>query len=107
MRYPDDYIWGYPGFPSLTVPYGMANDFHFPVHLSILIIAANEMWEEQHYLWSKAALMTLIYQTVIISATRGAYSIDLVAAYLFGHFHWLLATKLCYYIDVLVFGNSF
>jgi hypothetical protein len=45
IRYPKDYIWGYPGFPSITVPYGMANDFHFAVHVGLIVVSANELWD--------------------------------------------------------------
>ena len=38
IRYPHDYLWEYPGFYSLTVPYGMSNDFHFSVHIALLLV---------------------------------------------------------------------
>ena len=38
VRYPEGYAWKYPGFYSLTVNYGMANDFHFTVHVSLMLI---------------------------------------------------------------------
>ena len=107
MRYPTDFIWGYPGFPSFTTPYGLANDFHFAVHVSLSILAANELWTVKYYNWSYLALVTSVTQTFLALSTRGAYSIDIIAAFLFGHFFWLVGEKLCYYIDVSIFGNCF
>jgi len=106
IRYPSDYIWAYPGFPSITTPYGMANDFHFAVHVGLTVVTANELWEVKYKHWSILALITACFQTVLALATRGAYSIDIAAAWIFGYFFWLVGGRLCYYIDVLVFGNS-
>jgi len=33
MKFPEGYIWEYPGFPSLTVPYGRTNDFFYSGHI--------------------------------------------------------------------------
>ena len=38
-RYPEGFIWEYPGFYSFTVPYGMNNNFHFTVQVALLLIA--------------------------------------------------------------------
>lgn len=39
--------------------------------------------------------------------TRGAYIIDLFAAWIFGHFFFVVGEQLSYYVDVLVFGLTF
>ena len=39
IRYPENSLWQYPGFYSLTTPYGMANDSHFTVHVSLIYVA--------------------------------------------------------------------
>jgi hypothetical protein len=51
------------------------------------------------------SLATALLQSVLGLATRGTYAIDIAAAWIFGHFFWLLAARLSYYIDVLVLGN--
>lgn len=38
MRFPDGYMWNYPGFPSLVVPYGATNDFFFSGHVGCATI---------------------------------------------------------------------
>lgn len=39
--------------------------------------------------------------------TRGAYIIDLFAAFIFGHFFFVVGEQLAYYIDVKIFGLTF
>lgn len=42
IRYPEGYLWEYPGFYSLTIPYGKANDFYFAVHVGMFVIIFHE-----------------------------------------------------------------
>lgn len=84
----------------------MANDFHFNVHVGLLVVSANELWDVRMKHTSVLALAVAILQTVLALATRGSYSIDIAAAWIFGFFFWLVGARLSYYIDVLVLGNS-
>jgi len=43
MRYPDGYLWQFPGFYSVSVPYGMANNFFFCPQLGLCVIIACEL----------------------------------------------------------------
>jgi len=40
---PPNMIWHYPGFPSLLVTYGVANDYFFSGHTSIAVFGATEL----------------------------------------------------------------
>ncbi len=40
---PPDAIWHYPGFPSLLVTYGVANDYFFSGHTAIAVLGATEL----------------------------------------------------------------
>ena len=42
MEKPTGYIWEYPGFPSLVVPYGATNDFFFSGHVAGQVISILE-----------------------------------------------------------------
>jgi hypothetical protein len=35
------------------------------------------------------ALVAIVYQSILILVLRGAYMIDVFAAFVFGHFFWL------------------
>ena len=92
---------------SLTTPYGMENNFHFTVHVSVLIIAYNEFSRMGFYMIAKFALFVAFYQSVMALACHGAYSIDIMGALIFGYFFMILGERLSYYIDVKVFGITF
>lgn len=42
MKKPAGYIWEYPGFPSLVVPYGPTNDFFYSGHMGGSLISTLE-----------------------------------------------------------------
>ena len=42
MKFPEGYLWDYPGFYSLTVPYGSTNDFFYSGHVGCCMICALE-----------------------------------------------------------------
>lgn len=107
MRYPDGFAWTYPGFYSLTVSYGMTNDFHFTVHVALMILIYRELEAMGYNVVSKLVFAFAVTQSFVAIVLRGAYSIDIFAAFIFGFFFWHLGNYLSYYIDVCVFGLSF
>ena len=106
-RYPDGYLWENPGFYSLTTPYGASNDMHFTLHVCLLYVIFHELRTVKLYTLATIAFFTFIYQTCMVLFTRGAYIIDLFAAVIFGHFFFVVAEQLSYYIDVKIFGLCF
>ncbi len=42
MRYPDEYLWEFPGFFSLTLHYGVRNDFYFSSVVALGVINFSE-----------------------------------------------------------------
>ena len=92
---------------SLTTPYGMENNFHFTVHVSLLLVACLEFRELGFHRLAQLALFVTLFQSVMALACHGAYSIDIMAALMFGYFFMILGEKLSYYIDVKVFGLTF
>ena len=44
MRTPQGFYWEYPGFYSLTVPYGWTNDFFYSGHIGACILCLLEFW---------------------------------------------------------------
>lgn len=107
MRYPDNMIWDYPGWYSLTVSYGAANDLHFSVQVALLVAIA---WEYYTMRWFKLTGLTFIAlfsQMFLLLALRGAYSIDVFGGLVFGHYGWTWAYHYSYLIDCNVFGLTF
>lgn len=107
-RYPDGYLWENPGFYSLTTPYGASNDMHFTLHVALLYVIFQELRTlELHWLAPTIAFVIFLYQAAVALTTRGAYIIDLFAAFIFGHYFFVVAEQLSYYIDVGIFGLTF
>ena len=106
MRFPETSLWGYPGFHSLLIEYGPTNDTHFTLQIAIMVALCAEYRALRSRMFFVALLAT-VYQSIIILVLRGAYMIDVFAAFVFGHFFWIAGQSLSYYIDVKVFGLLF
>jgi hypothetical protein len=106
MRFPETSLWHYPGFYSLLVEYGPTNDTHFTLQIAVLVALAAEYRALRSKLFYLAVFAT-VYQSILILVLRGAYMIDVFAAFVFGHFFWIAGQWVSYYIDVKVFGMLF
>ena len=106
-RYPEGYLWENPGFYSLTTPYGASNDMHFTLHVALLYVLFQELRTLKLYWVATAAFFVFLWQAAMALTTRGAYIIDLFAAFIFGHYFFVVGEQLSYYIDVSVFGLTF
>ena len=107
MRYPDGYLWDFPGFYSITVPYGKTNDFFFSGHIGCCVI---QIFEFNAIGWKKLAhfsAITMVLQFCLMICLRGHYFIDLVSGVIFGHYFWMNAEKYSYLVDVYIFRIPF
>jgi len=104
MEMPAGYLWDYPGFPSLTVPYGKTSDFFYSGHVGACVIQFLEFRSGGWKYWSMFALFSMIAQMFLMVVLRSHYSIDLLAAVIFGHYFWIQAEKYSYLIDWCIFG---
>lgn len=107
IRYPEGYLWDFPGFYSITVPYGKTNDFFFSGHIGCCMI---NFCEFSAIRWNKMAnfsFFTGVLQATLMISLRSHYFIDLVAGVVFAHYFWLLSERYCYLIDVKVFKIPF
>jgi len=57
MRFPDDYEWEFPGFYSLSVPYGNNNTFFYSTSVGLCIINACEFKAYRSY---KLAILSVV-----------------------------------------------
>ncbi len=99
MRFPEGYIWGYPGFPSLVIPYDKTNDFFFSGHVGGALIASLEYRANGHFYIFLFGLFTMACQFFMMVCMRGHYSIDLFSGLIFGLFFFLIAVKIAPYVD--------
>lgn len=107
MRYPDGYLWDFPNFYSVTVPYGKTNDFFFSGHIGCCVINFFEYKSQGWYKFAAFSFITMIFQFSLMIFLRGHYVIDLISGIVFGHYFWLLAEKYSYLIDVKIFRIPF
>ena len=103
MRYPDGYLWDFPGIYSMTVPYGSTNDFFYSGHIGCCMLCFLEFRASKWTHWAYYSLITMIAQAMLMIALRGHYVIDLISGVIFAHYFWMLSERLSYLIDVKLF----
>ena len=101
MRFPEGYLWRYPGFPSLVVPYGATNDFFYSGHVGGALVMTLEYRVLATELVNHKMMMrgmqifgylTIICQIFLMIFLRGHYSIDMITGLIFGHYFHMLAS---------------
>jgi hypothetical protein len=103
LKFPEGFIWEYPGFPSLIVNYDKTNDFFYSGHVGMPLIAALE-WRKNGY--TKPVIFcvfTSCFEAFMLFIGRVHYTIDVIAGVAFAHYFymindWLFST----YIDKML-----
>src|SRR5215471_16044885 len=73
---PPGIIWHYPGFPSLLVTYGVANDFFFSGHTAIAVFGAVELARLQRTWITVCAILLVLFELAAVIALRAHYTMD-------------------------------
>ena len=103
MRIPENYLWDYPGFPSLSVSYGKRNDFFISGHVCMCLLSFCEFSALNLPLLANYSLLTLFFELFLLISVRRNYIIDLLIAFILAHYLWILAESWSRHIDVSVF----
>ncbi len=74
---PAGMIWHYPGFPSLLVTYGVANDFFFSGHSAVAVLGAVELGRLGRPWLRVAGVALAIFEVVVVLALRAHYTMDI------------------------------
>jgi len=90
MTYPPDYIWGYPGFPSIAVDYQKDNDFFYSGHLGFVVIMALEYRRQKQLFWLCFTMIAGGVNFLILLSTRCHYCIDLFIGMVMGHYCYIV-----------------
>lgn len=77
---PPDIIWHYPGFPSLLVTYGVANDFFFSAHTAITAFAATEITRLRRPWLTALAVAAVAFEAAAVLVLRAHYTMDVFTA---------------------------
>jgi len=86
MKFPEGYIFGWPGVYSLAVPYAKTRDFFFSGHLGFATIATCEFADMESKWLYRIGVFTIVIEFCVMIVTRGHYVIDLITGIVFGHY---------------------
>jgi hypothetical protein len=73
---PPNAIWHYPGFPSLLVTYGVANDYFFSGHTAIAVLAATEMARVGSRWLTGLGVLIVVFEALAVLVLRAHYTMD-------------------------------
>ena len=73
---PPSAIWHYPGFPSLLVTYGVANDYFFSGHTAIAVLAATEMARMGRRWLTGFGVLIVVFEVLAVLVLRAHYTMD-------------------------------
>lgn len=73
---PENTIWHYPGFPSLLVTYGVANDYFFSGHTAIAVLGATELVRGRRIWVTGMAILIVAFEAATVLALRAHYTMD-------------------------------
>jgi len=73
---PPGMIWHDPGFPSLLVTYGVANDFFFSGHTAIAVFGAVELARLRKPWLTACAVLLVAFEIAAVITLRAHYTMD-------------------------------
>jgi len=73
---PPGMLWHYPGFPSLLVTYGVANDFFFSGHTAVAVLGAVELGRLGRPWLKMAGIAVALFEVTVVLALRAHYTMD-------------------------------
>jgi hypothetical protein len=73
---PAGMLWHYPGFPSLLVTYGVANDFFFSGHTAVAVLGALELGRLGRPWLRWAGWAVALFEMMVVLALRAHYTMD-------------------------------
>lgn len=99
ITYPPGYAWTYPGFPSITVSYNKSHAFWYSSQIGLACISIYDSFNERIW-WLFGPLTAItIYQALILSFLRGAYTIDIFSSIIASHLCFMVTSRLRHLID--------
>jgi hypothetical protein len=76
MPPPIGMIWRDPGFPSIFVTYGVANDLFFSGHTALAVYAAIQLAQLGHSWLTATAVALVLFEIATVLVVRAHYTID-------------------------------
>lgn len=92
---PPKMIWHHPGFPSLLVTYGTANDFFISGHTAIAVLGAIEAGHLLPLGFGMAAAVMAVLEAGVVIVLRAHYTMDVLGAIVAAFCAASLAGQIC------------
>ncbi|HCE44722.1 MAG TPA: hypothetical protein DET40_14365 [Lentisphaeria bacterium] len=93
---PPSMVWRSPGFPSLLVTYGVANDFFFSGHTAIAVLGSIEVFRLCPVWWvGIIAVLVAVFEMVTVLILRAHYTMDVFTAVVAAFCASWLAALIC------------
>ena len=99
FEFTSGYLWSYPGFPSLIVPYGQDNVFFFSGQVGFLMIIGCENWAIGMKWLFTLSMIGEIYLIFILLSYQLHYSSDIIAGLFISHWTFMVINKYSPIID--------
>lgn len=91
---PPDALWHYPGFPSLLVTYGVANDYFFSGHTAIAVLGASELVRTGKRGLTAVGIAIVVFEAATVLVLRAHYTMDVFTGLITGLYAAHLAAKI-------------
>jgi hypothetical protein len=91
---PPDAIWHSPGFPSLLVTYGVANDYFFSGHTAIAVLGATELSRVGKRWLTALGVGIVLFEIAAVLTLRAHYTMDVFTGLVTGLYAAHLASSL-------------
>jgi len=101
---PEGMIWRYPGFPSLLVTYGTANDLFFSGHTAIAVYGCLELAYWGGPVAAVAGIAIALVEVSAVLILRAHYTMDVFAGIVTALWVWSIAFALSNRLDALLAG---
>jgi hypothetical protein len=93
---PPDAIWHYPGFPSLLVTYGVANDYFFSGHTAIAVLGATELARTGKRWMTLLGIGIVLFEIATVLILRAHYTMDVFTGLVTGLYAAYLADRIAH-----------
>src|ERR1700722_5134471 len=90
---PPDAIWHYPGFPSLLVTYGVANDYFYSGHTAIAVLGAAEVARTGRRSLLALGVGIVLFEAATVLILRAHYTMDVFTGLVTGLYATHLANS--------------
>jgi hypothetical protein len=93
---PRDAIWHSPGFPSLLVTYGVANDYFFSGHTAIAVLGATELARLGRRWLTTFGIIIVLFEALTVLVLRAHYTMDVFTGLVTGLYASYLAERIAH-----------